>query len=162
MFANSTPTVTTDPNKLEEQARSKLAATSYNYVAGGAGEKATMDANRLAFRQWKMVPRMLRPTTKRDLRVNLFGQEYESPILMAPVGVQKIFHDDKETGLSEVCAELGVPYILSTASSSSSKHIIPQPPIITIITNPHPSRRSSRVQWPQWSPLVPTLLAPRR
>lgn len=127
MFANTVPTVTTDPNKLEDQARSKLAPTSYNYVAGGAGERATMDANRLAFRQWKMVPRMLRPTTKRDLRVNLFGQEYDSPILMAPVGVQQIFHEDKETGLSEVCAEIGVPYILSTASSSSSENMNPIP-----------------------------------
>jgi lactate 2-monooxygenase len=55
MFYHKLPTVTTDPNHLEEQAKSKLASTAYNYVAGGAGEKATMDANRLAFRQWKMV-----------------------------------------------------------------------------------------------------------
>ena len=48
------PTVTTDPNKLQAQAEEKLSVTSYNYVAGGAGEKSTMDANRLAFRQWKV------------------------------------------------------------------------------------------------------------
>ena len=70
------PSVTTDPNKLEEQARGKLAPTAFNYVAGGAGERATMDANRLAFRQWKMVPRMLRPTTNRDITVELFGEKY--------------------------------------------------------------------------------------
>ncbi|RMJ22836.1 Dehydrogenase [Aspergillus sp. HF37] len=48
------PNVTTDPRRLEDQAREKLGSRSYNYVAGGAGEKATMDSNRLAFRQWKM------------------------------------------------------------------------------------------------------------
>ena len=48
------PNVTTDPRLLETQAKEKLGARSYNYVAGGAGEKATMDSNRLAFRQWKM------------------------------------------------------------------------------------------------------------
>lgn len=48
------PTVTTDPRLLEEQARKALSARSYNYIAGGAGEKATMDSNRLAFRQWKL------------------------------------------------------------------------------------------------------------
>jgi lactate 2-monooxygenase len=42
---------------------------------------------------------------------------------MAPVGVQQIFHEDKETGLAEVCAEIGVPYILSTASSSSIEEV---------------------------------------
>lgn len=48
------PKVTTDPRLLEEQAQKALGVNAFNYVAGGAGEKATMDANRLAFRQWKM------------------------------------------------------------------------------------------------------------
>ncbi|KAL8908532.1 MAG: hypothetical protein Q9207_000742 [Kuettlingeria erythrocarpa] len=117
------PTVTTDPNKLEEQARKFLDVRSFNYVAGGAGEKATMDANRLAFRQWKMIPRMLRPTTHRDLRVELFGQTFDSPLLIAPIGVQTIFHRDKETGVAEIAHEIGVPYILSTASSSSIEEV---------------------------------------
>ena len=48
------PSVTKDPNKLEEQAKAVMSAASYAYVGGGAGERATMDANRLAFRQWKV------------------------------------------------------------------------------------------------------------
>ncbi|KUJ22348.1 oxidoreductase [Mollisia scopiformis] len=123
MFHHCLPVVTTDPRKLEEQAKGAMKPTAYNYVAGGAGERATMDANRLAFRQWKLVPRMLRPTTHRDLTIKLFGETYESPILMAPIGVQTIFHKDKETGLSEVCSEIGVPYVLSTASSSSIEEV---------------------------------------
>lgn len=54
MLKNRKPIVTTDPNKLEEQAKEHLGVRDFNYVAGGAGEKATMDANRLAFRQWKV------------------------------------------------------------------------------------------------------------
>lgn len=54
LLNNKLPTVTTDPNKLEEQAKKFMSVRSYNYVAGGAGERATMDANRLAFRQWKV------------------------------------------------------------------------------------------------------------
>lgn len=54
MFHNIKPVVTTDPNKLEAQAKGRLTEDAYNYVAGGAGERATMDANRLAFRQWKV------------------------------------------------------------------------------------------------------------
>jgi len=123
MLHQRLPLVTTDSNKLEEQAKSILKPTAYNYVAGGAGERATMDANRLAFRQWKMIPRMLRPTTNRDLTVKLFGETYETPVLMAPVGVQIIFHEDKETGLAQVCSEIGVPFILSTASSSSIEEV---------------------------------------
>ena len=53
MLNNKLPTVTTDPSKLEEQAKKFIGIKAFNYVAGGAGESATMDANRLAFRQWK-------------------------------------------------------------------------------------------------------------
>ena len=70
------PITTTQPAALAAQARSKMTATAYNYVAGGAGEGATMDANRLAFRQWRIVPRMLRPQMPSDLRVTLFGKIY--------------------------------------------------------------------------------------
>lgn len=123
LLAGRLPRVTTDPNKLEEQARSKLALGAYNYVAGGAGERATMDANRLAFRQWKVVPRMLVDTTKRDLGVELFGERYDTPVLMAPVGVQAIFNEAKEIGLAKACADINVPYIMSTASSSTIEEV---------------------------------------
>lgn len=42
---------------------------------------------------------------------------------MAPVGVQGIFHEDKETGLAEVCGEIGVPFILSTSATSSIEEV---------------------------------------
>lgn len=48
------PSVTTDPRLLEEQAKRALGVRQFDYIAGGAGEKATMDSNRLAFRQWKL------------------------------------------------------------------------------------------------------------
>lgn len=54
MYGSNRPVVTTDPRKLEEQARQMMDARAFNYIAGGAGEKSTMDSNRLAFRQWKL------------------------------------------------------------------------------------------------------------
>ncbi|TKA65547.1 hypothetical protein B0A49_08203 [Cryomyces minteri] len=154
MFNNILPTVTTDPNKLEEQAKKNLGSRSYNYVAGGAGERATMDANRLAFRQWKMVPRMLRQTTHRDLRVELFGQTYDSPLLVAPVGVQQIFHEDKETGVAEIAADLGVPYILSTASSASIEDVA--------AANGEHGHRWYQLYWPQDDDITISLLSRAR
>ena len=53
-----------------------MAPGPFNYIYGGAGEAATMEANRLAFRQWKIIPRVLRPTVPRDLSVELFGKKY--------------------------------------------------------------------------------------
>lgn len=83
MFHQQLPLVTTDPNKLEAQAKSILKPTAFNYVAGGAGERATMDANRLAFRQWKMVPRMLSgwsAVQTRDTKADLAQDQQQSAI----------------------------------------------------------------------------------
>lgn len=76
LLMDQLPTVTTDPNKLEEQAKKMMSKKGFDYIRGGAGEAATMDANRLAFRQWKILPRVLKPTTPRDLSVTLFGTKY--------------------------------------------------------------------------------------
>ncbi|KAL1883832.1 hypothetical protein VTK73DRAFT_7620 [Phialemonium thermophilum] len=117
------PSVTTDPNKLEEQARKSMTKEGFNYVYGGAGESSTTQANRLAFRQWRIIPRFLRPTMPRDLRVDLFGKIYDCPLFMAPVGVQSAYHKDAESGVAAACAELGVPFIFSTASSTALEDV---------------------------------------
>ncbi|KAH8905021.1 FMN-dependent alpha-hydroxy acid dehydrogenase [Coniochaeta sp. PMI_546] len=123
ILAGEPAPTTTDPNKLEDQARAAMDPGGFGYVRGGAGEQATMHANRLAFRQWKLVPRFLRPTLPRDLRVELFGTTYASPVLMAPVGVQKAYHPDGERGVASACADLGVPFVYSTASSTSIEDV---------------------------------------
>lgn len=117
------PTVTTDPNKLEAEAKRAMSAVSYNYVAGGAGERATMIANRLAFRQWKIIPRMLRSSADRDLTVRIFGETYSSPVFCAPVGVQSVYHADGEIGVAEAAAEIDVPFVCSTASTASIEEV---------------------------------------
>jgi hypothetical protein len=87
LLAGELPIVTTNPSWLEEQAKKKMNRAGFEYILGGAGESSTMDANRLAFRQWKIVPRVLKPTTPRDLSVTLFGHKYgmsEVPTLLYP------------------------------------------------------------------------------
>ena len=67
---------------------------------------------------------MLRPfNAPSDFRTELFGHKLSSPLLFAPIGVQGIFHQDKEIGVAEQAAEIGVPYILSTAATSSIEEV---------------------------------------
>lgn len=42
---------------------------------------------------------------------------------MAPIGVQGAYHEDGEKGVAEACAELGVPFTLSTASTSTIEEV---------------------------------------
>jgi lactate 2-monooxygenase len=62
---------------------------------------------------------MLRPVLPhRDLSRTLFSRVIPAPIVMAPVGVQRLFHVDGELATARVFGELGLPYTLSTASST--------------------------------------------
>jgi isopentenyl diphosphate isomerase/L-lactate dehydrogenase-like FMN-dependent dehydrogenase len=102
---------------LEARARELLSEGAYGYVAGAAGDESTMRANRAAFDRWRIVPRMLRDVTTRDVRTEILGTQMPAPLLLAPIGVQSIIHDDGELATGRAAAELGVPAILSTASS---------------------------------------------
>ncbi|MDQ3405196.1 MAG: lactate 2-monooxygenase [Actinomycetota bacterium] len=116
-LADERPPFTTDATGLEAAARERLEPGPFGYVAGGAGSGDTMTANRAAFARWRIVPRMLTDATTRDLSVTVLGTPMAAPVLLAPVGVQSIVHPDGELATARAAAALGVPMVLSTASS---------------------------------------------
>lgn len=122
-LGDQVPPFTTDGTRLEGLAREKLEAGPFGYVAGGAGSGATVRANREAFDRWRIVPRMLTDATERDLSTELLGTAMSAPVLLAPVGVQSIVHPDGELATARAAAALGVPMVLSTASSHTIEEV---------------------------------------
>ncbi|MEV6109938.1 lactate 2-monooxygenase [Streptomyces sp. NPDC051940] len=122
-LANQTPPFTTDPTALGAAAREQLEDGPYWYVAGAAGSGATDRANREAFDRVRLVPRMLTGATERSLRTTVLGQELAAPVLLAPVGVQSILHEDGELATARAAAAVGVPMVLSTASSHTIEDV---------------------------------------
>jgi isopentenyl diphosphate isomerase/L-lactate dehydrogenase-like FMN-dependent dehydrogenase len=117
------PPFTTDAGALEESARQRLEPGPFWYVAGSAGIGATARANREAFDRWRIVPRMLRDVTQRTLSRTILGTAMPAPILLAPVGIQSIVHSDGELATARAAAALGVPIVLSTASSHNLEDV---------------------------------------
>lgn len=117
------PTTPMTYEQLEEQACQRLSPEAYGYVAGGAGGEETMRANRAAFERWQIVPRMLRDVSQRDLRVQVLGASMPAPMMLAPIGVQSIVHPEAEVAVARAAASIGVPFILSTASSKTMEEV---------------------------------------
>jgi len=117
------PSVPVPLHLLEQKAKEILAPRAYDYVAGGAGGEDTMRANREAFYRWRIVPRMLRDVSKRDLSVEVLGARLPAPILLGPVGVQEIIRDDADVASARAAASLGLPFVLSTMSSRSMEEV---------------------------------------
>ncbi|SDL86679.1 FMN-dependent dehydrogenase, includes L-lactate dehydrogenase and type II isopentenyl diphosphate isomerase [Lentzea albidocapillata subsp. violacea] len=122
-LGGAVPPFTTDPEALEQSARDRLGPGPFWYVAGGAGSGATVRANREAFDRVRIVPRMLTNATERHLGVSVLGTELPAPVMLAPVGVQSILHPDGELATARAAAELGVPMVLSTASSHTIEEV---------------------------------------
>lgn len=104
----------------EAAAREKLDDVLYDYVAGGAGDEFTQNANVRAFERWGIKPRMLAGAAERDLSIELFGRRYPSPIFMAPIGVVGVMDPASETPghgdleVARTAAATGVPAVIST------------------------------------------------
>src|SRR5579871_756858 len=111
------PVVPVSPDILEQRAKQALEPRAYDYVAGAAGGEQTARANREAFYKWRIVPRMLRDVSRRDLSVELLGNKMPAPVLLGPVGVQGIIHPEAELATARAAASLGLTSVLSTLSS---------------------------------------------
>jgi lactate 2-monooxygenase len=111
------PAIPFDQGKLERQARSRLSAEAYAYIAGGAGAERTIASNRAAFDRWRIVPRVLRDVSDRHLSVELLGRRHPTPFLLAPIGVLELAHRDADVAVAKAAAAEGVPMIFSNQAS---------------------------------------------
>src|SRR5262245_20207118 len=103
--------------KLERLARQRMTPQAFAYVAGGAGAESTIAANRAALDRPRIVPRVLRDVSDRDLSVELFGRRLPTPFLIAPIGVLELAHRDADLAVARAAAAEGVPVIFSNQAS---------------------------------------------
>jgi L-lactate dehydrogenase (cytochrome) len=104
---------------LRQAARHKLPRAVFDYVEGGADDEHTVAANRDGFHRWAFQPRSLRDVSGPDLSVELFGRRLAAPLGLAPTGYTRMMHPAGETAVAQACAELGLPYCLSTVGTTS-------------------------------------------
>jgi len=122
-LGGETPAIPVAVADLEQQARAAMDPKAANYVWAGAGSEDTIDANAEAFRRRRIVPRMLRDVSERDLTTTVLGTAMPAPLMLAPIGVQKVVHEEGELASARAAAAVGVPMIASTASHFSLEEI---------------------------------------
>lgn len=102
---------------FEEAAHRKVLPGHWAYMASGVDDDATLRANRDGYRHVQLRPRRLRDATKVDMRVDLFGTTYASPIFLCPTGGEKSFFADGELAVARAAKARGTLQFLSTATS---------------------------------------------
>jgi isopentenyl diphosphate isomerase/L-lactate dehydrogenase-like FMN-dependent dehydrogenase len=108
---------------LHDAAREVLSPEAFAYVAGSAGRELTAGANRAAFEQWQIVPRMLRDVATRDLATEVCGTHLPAPVLLAPIGAIGIVHPEAERAVARAAAGIGLPLVLSTVATTTIEDV---------------------------------------
>ena len=109
--------------QLERQAERRMTRAAFAYIAGSAGLERTAAANLEAFRRRRIVPRVLRDVSARDLSVELFGVRRPTPLLLAPIGVLELARRGGDVAAVRAAASLGVPATVSTQASQPMEEV---------------------------------------
>jgi L-lactate dehydrogenase (cytochrome) len=122
-LGGETPTIPVAVAELERRAVEAMEPRAAHYVGAGAGSEDTMRANTEAFRRRRIAPAMLRDVSARDLSTTVLGTAMPAPLMLAPIGVQKIVHPDGEHATARAARTVGTPMIASTNSHFSLEEI---------------------------------------
>jgi len=108
---------------LEALTRGMLPPAHLGYLMSGVDDDATLQLNREGFQHFQLRARRLVDVSKPDLKVEVFGVPWETPIFLCPVGGQKMFHAEDEVAVARAAKSRKVTQILSTVSSSPVEEV---------------------------------------
>ena len=109
---------------LEVTASETLPPAHYGYLATGVNDDRTLRANRDAFGKYYLRSRRLVDVSNIDTRVDILGEEWHSPIVLAPAGSQKAFHNDGELATAHAARRREHLQILSTVTSTPLEQVV--------------------------------------
>src|ERR1039457_1992358 len=115
---STSPAEALDVLDFEEAAHRKVAPGHWAYTVSGVDDDATLRANREGYKHVQLRPRRLRDATKVDMRVELFGTVYNSPIFTCPTGGEKSFFPAGELAVAGAAKARGTLQVLSSSTSS--------------------------------------------
>jgi isopentenyl diphosphate isomerase/L-lactate dehydrogenase-like FMN-dependent dehydrogenase len=109
---------------LEQAARPHLPAGTFDYYAGGAEDEVTLRANRSAWQQIFLRPRVLNDVSSVDLGVDLFGDRIALPVLLAPTAFQRLADPEHgESASARAARRAGTLLVASTLATTSVEDI---------------------------------------
>ena len=101
----------------EGLARERMSASAWAYLEGGSADELTLADNVAAFRRVRLAGRVLADLAGGHTRLELFGDAYAHPILLAPVALQKLAHVQGELASALGASAMHAGMVVSTEAS---------------------------------------------
>jgi 4-hydroxymandelate oxidase len=109
---------------FEPVAHRNIPPAHWGYLVSGVDGEDTLRANRAAYSRYQLQARRMIDVSKIDLSVELFGETFNSPIILCPLGAQRAFHPEGEIAVAKAAKARGHLQILSTVTSTGVEDVI--------------------------------------
>lgn len=120
----SSPKEALDVFDFEPVMHKNVPPAHFGYLASGVDDDVTLRANRDGFLKFQLRPRRLVDVSKIDTTVEILGQKYRTPIVIAPAGEHRAYHPDGEEGVARAAKIGDHLMILSTQATASVSDVI--------------------------------------
>ena len=104
---------------LRAKAKSRMPGFAYDYLTAGCFSDVNLARNNSDIRKVQLKPWYLRDFDGADQTTELFGETYDAPFGVAPVGLQGLMWPKACEFLAQSATDHKIPFTLSTVSTAS-------------------------------------------
>lgn len=108
---------------LRERAKQRIPRFAFEYLDGGCNEDVNLHKNTAELREVELKPYYLGQHSGAELKTELFGQVYDAPFGISPVGLQGLIWPNATEILAKAATEHNIPFVLSTVTTSSIERV---------------------------------------
>ncbi|XP_075747034.1 2-Hydroxyacid oxidase 1 [Rhipicephalus microplus] len=110
---------------IERLGTARMSTSARGYYQSGADQQQTLQENTSAYRRLRLLPRMLRDVSHREMGVTLLGgrERLFFPIGIAPSAMQKMAHPEGEAATARAARDAGTLMIVSTIATTSLEDV---------------------------------------
>ena len=111
------------PEDFRKLAKRRLSRAVFDYIDGGAGDERGLVRNREALHCILFSPKVLVDVSERDVSVPFLEGRLPIPFVIGPTGLNGAARPGGDAMLARAAAKAGIPFVLSTAATSSIEEI---------------------------------------
>ncbi|MGI9239917.1 MAG: alpha-hydroxy acid oxidase [Verrucomicrobiales bacterium] len=104
---------------LRERARRRVPRFAFEYLEGGCFSEINLRRNTDEIREVQLAPWYLNDYPGSDLQTELFGETYDAPFGVSPIGLQGLVWPRATEYLAGAASKHRIPFILSTVATAS-------------------------------------------
>lgn len=104
-------------------AKQRLPAPIFHYIDGAADDELTYRRNTQAYEECDLVPNVLAGVENVDLSTTVMGKKINSPLMLSPTALQRLFHHEGERAVGNAAQKFGTWFGISSLGTISIEEV---------------------------------------